>query len=80
MKYFKFKNPYSTIISAKTRINAERIYSENVCKIDRYTEIKEITKDKVVELWEENAEEPLHELVDLMQEECLILVNKTLIY
>ena len=80
MKYFKFKNPYSAVIAAKTKKNAEHIYSENVCETDRYTEIKVITKDEVVELWEENAEKPLHELVDLMLEEGLILVNKTLIY
>lgn len=78
MKYFKFKNPYSAVIAAKTKENAEHIYWENVCGIDDYTKIKEISKDEVIKLWED-AGEPLHELVDLMQEECLILIDGTLI-
>lgn len=78
MKYFKFKNPYSAVIAAKTKEDAEYIYSEEICGIDSYTEVKEITKDDVIKLWED-AGEPLHELVDLMQEEGLILIDGTLI-
>ena len=78
MKYFKFKNPYSAVIAAKTKEDAEHIYSKNICRIYDFTEIKEITKNDVINLWED-AGEPLHELVDLIQEEGLILIDGTLI-
>lgn len=74
MKYFKFKNPYSAVISAKTKGNAEWMYSEYICGMDINTEVKEVTKDEVIKLWED-ANQPLHMLVDLMQEENLILID-----
>lgn len=78
MKYFKFSNPYNAVISAEVKENAEKIYSEYVCKINTNMKVEEITKDEVVKLWED-ANLQLHELVDLMQEEGLILIDGALI-
>ena len=78
MKYFKFKNPYNAVISAEVKENAKKIYSKYVCKINTNMKVEEITKDEVVKLWED-ANIPLHELVDLMQEEGLILIDGALI-
>lgn len=72
------KDVYVTKDGAIRKEDAEYIYSEHICGIDSYTEVKEITKDDVIKLWED-AGEPLHTLVDLMQEEGLILIDGTLI-
>ena len=78
MKYFKFGNLYNAVIAAEEKQGAKKIYSKYVCKISTNMKVEEITKDEVVKLWED-ANIPLHELVDLMQEEGLILIDGALI-
>ena len=77
MKYFQFTYPYYALIAAETEDKALAIYEYEICDSEDGVSYKQISKDDVIEKWEQAGYE-LHELVDLMQEENILLIDEDL--